>query len=168
MLLRSLLVAFVAFVALAAAAACARPPSPSPGSDAAAPSVVSVRVPAALSLARALDSLSVAVDPGSLAVTQVTVNPGMTLGVETHVAVFAQGQPPPQPARHGLTSGTDFALGTSIWNTAQDGLPVPGTKYVAEMQLELFETDVPPGHSWDPHAGRYKALWTRTLRQAEE
>jgi hypothetical protein len=36
------------------------------------------------------------------------------------------------------------------------------------MHLVLFETDVPPQHEWDPHAGHYKALWTRTLRQAEE
>jgi hypothetical protein len=36
------------------------------------------------------------------------------------------------------------------------------------MRLVLFETDVPSQHEWNPHSGRYKALWTRTLRQAEE
>jgi hypothetical protein len=41
-------------------------------------------------------------------------------------------------------------------------------KYVAEVQLVLFETDVPPGHMWNPRAGHYHALWSRTLRQAEE
>jgi hypothetical protein len=121
-----------------------------------------------LTLARSLDSLSVGVDPASLALTQVTADPGTSLGVETHVSVFAQGQAPTTPGRHGLASGTDFAPGTSSWTSAQDGLPVPGTKYVAEMELVLFETDVPPAPRWDPHAGHYKALWTRTLRQAEE
>jgi hypothetical protein len=45
-------------------------------------------------------------------------------------------------------------------------------KYVAEVQLVLFETDVPAGRQtsnmWAPHAGKYEVLWTRTLRQAEE
>ena len=149
-------------------AACTRHASPPSGLDASAPALVSVRVPAGLSLARALDSLSVAVDPGSLAVTQVTVDPGMTLGVETRTTVFARGQPPPPPGRHGFASGADFTLGEDIWNTAQDGLPVPGTKYVAQVELVLFETDVPPGPKWNPHAGRYVALWTRTLQQGEE
>lgn len=129
---------------------------------------VAVRVPAALTLARALDTLTIAVDPGSLAATEVTADPGMVVGVETDVVVFAQGGARPAEGRHGLSSGTDFDVGTDTWSTAHDGIPVPGVKYVAEMQLVLFETDVPAGHLWDPHAGKYRALWTRTLRQAEE
>ncbi len=117
---------------------------------------MSVRVPAALTLARALDTLTVAVDPASLATTQVAADPGMILGVETDVVVFAQGGPRPAEGRHGLSSSTDFDVGTDTWSTAHDGLPVPGVKYVAEVQLVLFETDVPPGHMWDPHAGKYK------------
>jgi len=159
----------MAIVALFVSGGCARQAtSSSLETDAARPRAVSVRVPAALSLARGLDTLSVAIDPASLAATQVTADPGMTLGVETDVSVFAQGQPPPPPGRHGLSSGTDFDVGSSIWNTAQDGLPVPGTKYVAELRLVLFETDVPTGPHWDPHGRHYRALWTRTLRQAEE
>jgi len=154
---------------LALGAACSRrAPSPARLVADAGTRQVTVRVPAAMTLARALDTLTVAVDPASLAATQVTVDPGMQLGVETDVVVFAQGQPRPAEGRHGLSSGADFQLGSDTWNSAQDGLPVPGRKYVAEMQLVLFETDVPPGHHWDPHAGRYAALWTRTLRQAEE
>lgn len=68
----------------------------------------------------------------------------------------------------GLQSGAGFSLGIDTWSTRTDGLPVPGTKYLAEVRLVLFETDVPPQHEWDPHAGRYQALWTRTLQQAEE
>jgi hypothetical protein len=129
---------------------------------------VAVRVPAALTLARALDTLTIAVDPGSLAATEVTADPGMVVGVETDVVVFAQGEERPAEGRHGLSSGTGFDVGTDTWSTAHDGIPVSGVKYVAEMHLVLFETDVPAGHLWDPHAGKYKALWTRTLRQAEE
>ena len=59
-------------------------------------------------------------------------------------------------------------MGRSIWSSRDDGLPQVDEKYEAEMKLTLFETDVPPGHEWDPHAGQFKVLLTRTLRQAEE
>jgi len=136
--------------------------------DASGPHVQSVRVPAALSLSRGLDTLSVSIDPASLADTEVTVDPGMFLGVESDTVVFAVGQQPPPSGRKGHASGTDFSLGTSTWSTRADGIPAPGTRYVAEMRLVLFETDVPTQHEWDPHSGRYKALWKRTLQQAEE
>jgi hypothetical protein len=152
---------------------CNRPAPPTASTaDAAGASALSVRVPAALTLARALDTLWVGVDPASLATTQVTVDPGMVLGVETDVVVFPQGGARPAEGRHRYSSGTDFDVGTDTWSTAHDGIPDPAVKYVAEMQLVLFETDVPAGHAagrpWDPHAGKYMALWTRTLRQAEE
>ena len=128
----------------------------------------SVRVPAALSLSRGLDTLTVSIDPASLAGTEVTVDPGMSLGVESDTAVFAAGQQPAPTGRKGYVSGASFSLGTTTWSRSADGIPVPGTRYVAEMRLVLFETDVPPQQAWNPHAGRFKALWTRTLRQAEE
>lgn len=127
-----------------------------------------MRVPAALALARALDTLTIAVDPASLAATQVAADPGMVLGVETDVVVYPQGGERPSRGRHGLSSGAEFGGERNTWSTARDGLPVPGVKYVAEAELVLFETDVPAGPAWDPHAGRFKVLFTRTLRQAEE
>ena len=136
--------------------------------DASGPRVQSVRVPAALSLSRGLDTLSVSIDPASLADTEITVDPGMLLGVESDTVVFALGQQPPASGRRGYASGTDFSLGTSTWSTRADGIPASGTRYVAEMRVVLFETDVPAQHEWDPHSGKYKALWMRALRQAEE
>jgi hypothetical protein len=136
--------------------------------DASGPRVQSVRVPAGLSLSRGLDTLSVSIDPASLADTEVTVDPGMLLGVESDTVVFPVGQQPAATGRKGYASGADFSLGTSTWTTRADGIPAPGTRYAAEMQLVLFETDVSSQHQWDPHSGRYKALWKRTLRQAEE
>jgi hypothetical protein len=151
------------------AVACARHPTPVPlAADASAEKTVAVRVPGALTIARALDSLSVSIDPASLTQTEVAADPGMVLGVETHVTVFPRGLRGSSLGRHGLASGADFDLGADTWNRIQDGIPVPGTSYVAEMQLVLFETDVPAAHLWDPHAGRYEVLWTRTLTQAEE
>jgi hypothetical protein len=161
--------ASVLLVLLAAACAPQRQ-STATAADASARRTTSVRVPGALTIARAIDSISVSIDPASLVATDVAAaDPGMTLGVETDVVVFPRGQRRSGLGRHGLSSGTDFNLGTDTWNTSQDGIPAADTKYVVEMQIVLFETDVPPGHMWDPHAGsKYDVLWTRTLTQAEE
>ena len=127
-----------------------------------------VDVPAALRIARGLDTLSVELDPDALAKSTVHVEPGRTLGVAYTTRIFEQGRTKLQSERHGYVSGRGFDLGTSVWHTAADGLPQPGQKYLVEMKLVLFETDVKPGPHWNPHAGRFHVLLERTLRQAEE
>jgi hypothetical protein len=149
--------------------ACARQTlSTSPDAEASGPREIEVRVPAALSLRRAIDSLSVAVDPASLAFTQVTADAGKVIGVEREVFVFQEGQARPASGRRGVSPGAEFTLSTDTWTAKQDGIPLPGAQYVAEVRFVLFETDVPLGSGWDPRAGYYKPLWSRTLRQAEE
>ena len=149
------------------------PRSPSDGSslraDASGLVQISLRVPAALTADdRALDTLSVAIDPETLGRMEVTADAGMVTGVEAHVLVFARGEPRPARERFALGPGVDFNVGATTWSAKRDGLPMPDAKYVVEMQLVLFETDVPSSRAWDPHAGTFKSLWTRTLRQAEE
>ncbi|MGO9833330.1 MAG: hypothetical protein ACLP1X_03870 [Polyangiaceae bacterium] len=156
-------------VAALSSAGCSRQTlSTPPDANASGPRQLAVRVPAALSIARAIDALSVAVDPASLALTQVTADAGMVIGVEREVFVFPEGQPRPALGRRGLVQNTDFASSTDTWTTKQDGIPVPGTRYAVEMQFVLFQTDVPYANGWDPRAGNYQVLWSRTLRQAEE
>jgi hypothetical protein len=155
--------------AMLPAAACSRQTlstSPDAGTFGARP--LAVRVPAALRIARAIDALSVTIDSASLAFTQVTADVAMVTGVERDVFVFPEGQPCPSVGRRGIVPGPDFALSTDTWTTKTDGIPVSGTQYVVEVRFVLFETDVPPADGWDPHIGNYKALWSRTLRQAEE
>jgi hypothetical protein len=129
---------------------------------------LSVRVPAALRIARAIDTLSISIDPASLADTTVQAHRGMFVGVEAQFLVFPIGEARPAAGRRRLQSSADFGAVTATWDTKPDGIPVSGTKYVAEMRVVLFETDAAPDREWDPHSGHYKSLWTRTLRQAEE
>jgi hypothetical protein len=151
--------------------ACSRQaPSTSPPADASGLVALSVRVPAALAISHGIDTLSVAVDPASLGLTELTAHAGTVIGVEAHVSVFPRDQAREHRLleRHAVGPGADFDVGGSSWNTLQDGVPTPGMRYVVEMQLVLFETDVPETKTWDPHAGNFKTLWARTLRQAEE
>lgn len=154
-------------LALACAAGCDRHRA-APMGDAEAGRTMVVQVPAALRIARGLDTLSVELDPDLLAKTTVHVDPGRTVGVAYTTRVYERGKKRLQSERHGYVSGRGFDLGTSIWHTATDGLPQRGKKYRVEMELVLFETDVKPGPHWNPHAGHFHVLLERTLRQAEE
>lgn len=156
-------------VAVLVLAACSRKtPSTAFSGDAPGDVEISVRVPAALSVARAIDTLSVAIDPASLGLLQLTAHSGMVIGVEADILVFRKGDTTPVLARRRVGSSADFSVCSSEWSTKVDGIPAPGAKYVVEIGILLFETDVPPTHEWDPHAGNFATLWTRTLRQAEE
>jgi hypothetical protein len=98
----------------------------------------------------------------------VTAHAGTTRGIEAHARVLPRGSEHAVAERSAVAPGTDFAVAASTWSAEKDGVPAPGTRYVVEVELVLFETDVPPSGAWDPRGGRFAALWTRTLRQAEE
>jgi hypothetical protein len=148
--------------------ACRTQPAPVER-DASVEHALVVHVPGALRVARAIDSLTVEVDPVSCADTVMKVDPGMTIGMETELRAFViGGSGAVVGSRSGRISGGDCDVGASTWNTAQDAIPQSDKKYFVEMNVVLFETDVPPAHHWDPHAGHFKALLTRSLRQAEE
>ena len=46
--------------------------------------------------------------------------------------------------------------------------PRPGERYVVEVQLVVFETDLPPQHMWSPASGTYEVLWKRALAHEVE
>ena len=123
-----------------------------------------VHVPTKLKIGRASDTLSVEIDKSSLEATNLTVGTNMVTGVENKIYVYREGESRPANGGYGL-GGTDFNLGTMIWHTKQEGIPLPGKRYVVELELTVFETDIPPQHDWSPHGKNYKVLWQRTLKQ---
>ena len=123
-----------------------------------------VHVPTKLKIERTTDMLSVEVDQSSLEATNLMVGTNMVIGVQSEEYVFPEGEPRPANGKYGW--GTDFNLGTSLLHTRPDGIPLPGKKYIVEVDLTVFETDVPPQHEWQPQGSKYyKVLWLRTLRQ---
>jgi hypothetical protein len=154
------------------AAACARHPERAPDMrDARDPipaSTVTVRVPAAARIARSLDTLTVSFDPGALAPVVLSAGPGMVVGMEVDTYVYPTGSACPiDEGTRALSAPPDVEDFTGTYG-AKDGIPAPGKRYSVDMDVTIFETDVPPGRDWNPHGERYRALWTRTLHQAEE
>jgi hypothetical protein len=143
--------------------------SPISNADPAVRDAVTVKVPTKLAIQRTADSLSVTINRDSLESTSVVVGSKMVTGVQSNLFVYAEGDArPSESGRHGLSGGLDFNLGTSILNTKQGGIPAPGKKYIVEMELAIFETDIPPQHMWSPYGKNYKILWKRTLRETVE
>lgn len=159
-----------------AAAACGCSPravSPPPAAAGGVPAArgTVVHVPTRLAVTRGPDTISVSVDRDGMEAILIPLTPGLTAGVRSDLFVYRDGETrSDDPLRSGLSSGQDFNLGTSIFNAVQDGLPARGGRYVVEMDVAVFETDVPPGHLWSPDrgSGGYRVLWRRTLRKAPD
>ena len=127
-----------------------------------------IRVPTKLKIETASDTLSETIDTNSFESTNLMVGTNMVTGVEGKIYVYPKGESRPANGGDSLSSGLDFNLGVRYWHTKQDGIPLPGKKYVVEIDLAIFETDIPPQHDWEPNGKNYKVLWRRTLKQTVE
>lgn len=125
-------------------------------------------VPGRLRIERAPERISIKVDQDSLERPTLKVGENMVTGFNSTIRVLRDGEPILSDFR-GITSGTRANLGTSIINRSLDNIPQPSEKYLVEMDVEIFETDIPPQHIWAPNGSdKYRVLWTRTLRQNVE
>ncbi len=135
---------------------------------------VEVKVPTQLTVERGSNTLSITVDRNSREPTNILVGSKMVTGVQWHTYIYPEGETrPSRTDRGGLSGGGssggfDFNLGTTFLHTKPDGIPVAGKNYVVEMDLSIFETDIPAQHMWSPYSTNYRILWERTLRQLVE
>lgn len=160
------LTAFVLFSAhVLGAAQDASSPARQPRS-----SEIQLRVPTELRIERSPGVVTVKVDQDSLESIKVTIDEGMVNGIKHELRVCPAGESrPPMPNGWGLKSGTDFDLGTTFLNAKDRDFPVPQRKYIIEVALTLFETDIQPRHMWRPlESEKYKVLWQRTLVETIE
>jgi hypothetical protein len=142
---------------------------PIPDADPAVRHPVTLQVPTRIEVERTTETIAFSIDRSALEPADVTVGLQMLTGVTSEWFVYRVGESrPAEPFCSGLSGGVEFNLGTSFVNTKQRGIPVPGEQYVIEVDLAVFETDIPAQHFWSPHSEKYQVLWTRTLRQTVE
>ena len=135
------------------------------GADPSSRHPVLVSVPTRLKVTRTDNMLSVELDPTSLEPTNLIVGSNMVTGVQSEEYIYPVGEPRPATGGYGLNGGLEFNLGTRYWHATPDGIPLPGKKYVIEVELTIFETDIPPQHAWSPYGKNYRVLLTKTLKQ---
>jgi len=128
-------------------------------------SEILISVPTKLRIERTPGAVKVKVDRDSLGPVKLTIGQGMVVGYKSGLRVYPAGKSrPPRAQRSGVTEGTDFDSGDDFLNAGERNFPVPNKKYIVEMALTFFETDVQPRHMWQPWASKkYKALLRRTL-----
>lgn len=125
------------------------------------------RLPIQLLVLRTKEQLSVAADPTSVKPVKLKVGRNMVTGLKTALFIYRDGKLIRSGGEglQGGAKGNTIRNIVFILNRRTDKLPRPGEKYAVEVRLTLFETDIPPQHMWSPESGRYKVLWTKTLRQ---
>ena len=160
--MRALRAALACVVALAGCRSTPEPPPfevepPIEGADPAVRHHETVLVPAALRVERTPDGVAYGIDAARLEETTLDVGERMVVG---HAILWylTHGE--------GEEEFLGFELGSNGFG-ATSYLPVHVDDYAdagVEARIEVFETDIPPQHMWNPTGGRYRALWTRTLR----
>jgi hypothetical protein len=130
----------------------------------------SVRVPQAIKIMHTPVVVAVSVDHDSLALAELNVDRKLTTGVMWKLYVHPANVPrPSQPQRTGMSSWTDFNLGSAILNSEEHDFPIRGQPFIIEMDLAIFETPVPPQHMWNVVMGaNYRVLWRRVIKQPIE
>jgi hypothetical protein len=121
------------------------------------------QVPTRLEVKRTANRISVSVDPNSLETIELGVGQKMVAGFKHETFVVSAGK----RKQLGWGLGGTADIGTSHFTRKLDGIPKPGEKYVIEITVVVFETDIPCQHMWSPGDGKYKELWKRTLKSEE-
>ena len=96
------------------------------------------------------------------------VGHNMVLGTTTKLFIYPEGtKRPDAPRWERLSGGTPRKVSdhTSFIQAEPFGYLKRGQPYVVELEVTIFETDIPPQHLWGPQGAKYKVLWETTLRQ---
>ncbi len=134
----------------------------------------SFRVPTRMVTTRTAHRIGIGLDAKSLEEVKLKVGAKMVTGAAAKEWVYPLGEERPKPQGgslgYGLLLGGVDGLcsGTTYRDAVMGGIPVPGIKYVVEIEISIFETDIPAQHMWMPEGPKYKVLWTRTLKQVVE
>ncbi|GAF87043.1 unnamed protein product, partial [marine sediment metagenome] len=116
-----------------------------------------------LDVKRMDDRISISFDTDSLEEIELEIGYKMVTGFRREIFVISDGE----KASYGFGLGTSASFGTRFLSRQLHGIPMNKEKYVVEVRLTIFETDIPSQHMWNPKSDKYKELWTNTLRSSE-
>lgn len=121
------------------------------------------QVPTRLIVKRTPERIEISVDTNSLEAIKLKIGQKMVAGFK-HDTFVVSGD---QRKHWGSGLGGTADIGTSYVTQKLHGIPKPNEKYIIEVTFVVFETDIPVQHMWKPQDGKYKELWTRTLKSEE-
>lgn len=102
------------------------------------------------------------VDTTHLETVKVSVGEKMVTGLKYHVRIYPADHRPAEEQQLGLDGQIRFEDIGAFTRT------LPARRSVVEIDLEIFETDMPAQHMWMPGGDKYRVIWRRTLSQVVE
>jgi hypothetical protein len=151
---------------------------------------VSIRVPTKLKIGRTADMLTLEIDENSFVPARLSVGTNMWTGFDRHVFVYPFGGKRPVNQSdladdngnsvnvdsdiftvcNGMKIGNEyFSFGKQNFDVKEDGLSLPGRKYIVEMDSAIFELEPDWQDYSNPQRSKtYKILWRQTLKQTVE
>lgn len=124
-----------------------------------------VRIPTRLKVVHTNDTLAIRIDTNSLKVVQTTAGARMILGVRYVLFVHPEGKERGHRDSVGLLCDPDLDFNFGSTTHLVQVHEQLGGNVVVEMDLELFETDVPVQHMWSPTSEKFKVLRKGTLKE---
>jgi hypothetical protein len=126
-------------------------PPPIEGADPSTRRKQTIEVPTQLIVKRDGNRADVALDPRSFKVVEIDVGKKMVIGTRTTTTLLPEEENGGICLTDGVpTAGGSFEVG-------------PGAAEV-QVRVEVFETDIPAQHFWQPTSGKYRLLGEWRLR----
>ena len=122
----------------------------------------SIELPTRLVVTREDKRLSYTVAPDSLETVRISVGRKMVTGLIYELTIRHDDGSVAVSGRRGMTTSAN--IGEGFINRSQDGIPVDGESYVVELRFDVFETDIPAQHMWNPRRGKFRVVMTRKLK----
>ena len=132
-------------------------PGPIEGADPSVTHDVEVKVPTRLVVKRSAGKVSFGIDPTGFETVKLAVGEKMVTGLRSAVRMYPEGGRPEDDS-----VGLDGMIRFDGVGTVTRVLPKG--RSVVEIDLAIFETDVPPQHMWMPGGKKYRVLWERALK----
>ncbi|CAN5654970.1 hypothetical protein BH09VER1_BH09VER1_55670 [soil metagenome] len=123
-------------------------------------------VPTKLKLGKSSGQATYALAPAPKEKISIKVGSGMVTGAEYKVYIYLEGEPRPEVENStGLCNDVDALSSWTGYCSGKTYGQFPGRKYVLEVVMSIFETDVPPRPEWEPYSKNYKELWTGSVKE---
>lgn len=145
-------------------------PPPIADADPALRTEQEVLVPTSFKVFRTANVMVFCDDYEPLKPTKLIVGSKMVLGMSTKLYIYPLGGVrPSEPNRQSLGGlPRRGRSGKSFFYPKRDGFLVPGKPCIVELEVVVFETDIPAQHMWMPQSDKYKVLWRTSLQQTVE
>ncbi len=141
-------------------------PTPTPKVRPRGQNTISFKIPTKLKLGESNRQATYALADKPLQTITLKVDSTFFSGAEYRVFIYPEGEPRPQAELiSGICPDVQALSGWTGFRSGKNYGRYPGQKTVIEVEIIIFQTDVPPSTVWEPYGKKYKVLWTGSVKE---